>query len=230
MSRTMRTNGCCTKRSAIESGLRLLVQANSQKRLRNLRGQIVWEGDLEEIKKLLSTVTTRNHSMSTRDKIIKAQMGIIDRLADCEKAISRLYARYAIFIPGMMNFWQELSTQEEAHALLIRSMHTQLEQGAIFQNIGRFDSGKTDTFFHKINEARKYAEESPPTPREAIETAIGIESSILDAHFYDIVKSDDAVYRIIAHRLSGDTRTHVSLVQNQLMEILSDKDMQNGTD
>ncbi len=51
MSRAMRTSGCRTKRSAIESGLRLLVQVNSQKKLRELKGKITWEGDLEEMRK-----------------------------------------------------------------------------------------------------------------------------------------------------------------------------------
>ena len=51
MSRAMRTSGCRTKRSAIESGLRLLVQVNSQKKLRDLRGKITWEGDLEEMRR-----------------------------------------------------------------------------------------------------------------------------------------------------------------------------------
>ena len=51
MSRAMRTSGCRTKRSAIESGLRLLVQINSQKKLRDLKGQITWDGDLEEMRR-----------------------------------------------------------------------------------------------------------------------------------------------------------------------------------
>lgn len=50
MSRAMRTSGCRTKRSAIESGLRLLVQVNSQQKLRNLKGKITWEGDLEAMR------------------------------------------------------------------------------------------------------------------------------------------------------------------------------------
>ncbi|OGV70329.1 MAG: transcription regulator of the Arc/MetJ class [Lentisphaerae bacterium RIFOXYA12_FULL_60_10] len=51
MSRALRSSGCCTKRSAIETGLRLLVQVNSQKKLRTLRGRITWEGDLEEMRR-----------------------------------------------------------------------------------------------------------------------------------------------------------------------------------
>lgn len=51
MSRALRSSGCRTKRSAIESGLRLLVQVNSQKKLRDLRGKITWDGDLGEMRR-----------------------------------------------------------------------------------------------------------------------------------------------------------------------------------
>jgi Arc/MetJ family transcription regulator len=51
MSRALRSSGCRTKRSAIESGLRLLVQVNSQKTLRLLKGKIAWEGDLEDMRR-----------------------------------------------------------------------------------------------------------------------------------------------------------------------------------
>jgi Arc/MetJ family transcription regulator len=51
MSRALRSSGCRTKRSAIESGLRLLVQVNSQKKLRLLKGKIAWEGDLEDMRR-----------------------------------------------------------------------------------------------------------------------------------------------------------------------------------
>jgi len=51
MSRALRSSGCRTKKAAIEEGLRLLVQMNSQKRLRELKGKIAWEGDLEEMRR-----------------------------------------------------------------------------------------------------------------------------------------------------------------------------------
>ncbi len=43
MSRALRASGYRTKRAAIESGLRLLVQFHSQKKLRTLKGQITWK-------------------------------------------------------------------------------------------------------------------------------------------------------------------------------------------
>lgn len=47
MARALRTSGCRTKRATIETGLRLLVQFHAQRRLRALKGKVVWSGDLE---------------------------------------------------------------------------------------------------------------------------------------------------------------------------------------
>jgi Arc/MetJ family transcription regulator len=51
MSLALRSSGCRTKKAAIETGLRLLVQVNSQRNLRSLKGKVAWEGDLEEMRR-----------------------------------------------------------------------------------------------------------------------------------------------------------------------------------
>lgn len=51
MVQAMRSSGCRSKRAAIESGLRLLVQVNSQRKLRELKGKIAWTGNLEEMRR-----------------------------------------------------------------------------------------------------------------------------------------------------------------------------------
>ena len=44
----MRRSGTKTKRAAVEAGLRLLLQIHAQTDIRNLRGKVIWEGDLNE--------------------------------------------------------------------------------------------------------------------------------------------------------------------------------------
>jgi hypothetical protein len=51
MSRALKSCGYRTKRSTIEAGLRLLVQLNSQKKLRLLKGKVPWLGDLKEMRR-----------------------------------------------------------------------------------------------------------------------------------------------------------------------------------
>jgi len=51
MSLALRSSGCRTKKAAIETGLRLLVQVNSQKKLRGFKGKVAWEGDLDKMRR-----------------------------------------------------------------------------------------------------------------------------------------------------------------------------------
>ena len=62
MSRALRSSGCRTKRSTIETGLRLLVQVNSQKKLRTLRGKITWNGNVIQIEEEIPGFRKNIHS------------------------------------------------------------------------------------------------------------------------------------------------------------------------
>jgi len=50
MQNAMRCSGSKTKRGAVEAGLRLLVQTRAQAGIRQLRGKIEWQGDLEALR------------------------------------------------------------------------------------------------------------------------------------------------------------------------------------
>ncbi len=47
MRQAMRASGQRTKRSVVETALRLLVQTASQEGIRRLRGKVDWQGDLD---------------------------------------------------------------------------------------------------------------------------------------------------------------------------------------
>jgi len=51
MSRALKSGDYNTKKSAIEAGLRLLLQVNTQKKLKTLRGKVKWEGDLVKMRR-----------------------------------------------------------------------------------------------------------------------------------------------------------------------------------
>lgn len=50
MKDALRTTGVKTKREAVELGLRTLVQLAQQEKARQLRGKIIWEGDLDAMR------------------------------------------------------------------------------------------------------------------------------------------------------------------------------------
>lgn len=48
MKQAMKATGATTKRAAVEEALRLVVKLRAQARIRELRGKVHWEGDLEQ--------------------------------------------------------------------------------------------------------------------------------------------------------------------------------------
>jgi Arc/MetJ family transcription regulator len=51
MAQAQRLAGFKTKREAVEAGLRLLVRIKQQERIREARGKLRWEGDLEAMRR-----------------------------------------------------------------------------------------------------------------------------------------------------------------------------------
>jgi Arc/MetJ family transcription regulator len=62
MQDTLRVTGLKTKREAVELGLRTLLRQGKQAQLRQLKGELSWESDLEDMR--TDKVTNRNQSAS----------------------------------------------------------------------------------------------------------------------------------------------------------------------
>ena len=50
MAEAMKLSRLKTKRAAVESGLRLLIQIKKQERIKSLRGKLKWDGDLDKMR------------------------------------------------------------------------------------------------------------------------------------------------------------------------------------
>jgi len=157
--------------------------------------------------------------LELKEKVIQAQRKILDGLAECEEAVSKLYGIYARILTEDRKFWEDLSREETGHANILRAMHKQLDQGHIFQNIGRFTEKVMQAQRDEIKSAIASAERDGVSDLQAMETALAIESSILDSHFFDTVTSDSKEYQIIAEKLSADTARHQQAVRSKLQEI-----------
>jgi Arc/MetJ family transcription regulator len=51
MRDALRVTGLKTKREAVELGLRTLLQLRRQEEVRNVRGKLPWEGDLDAMRR-----------------------------------------------------------------------------------------------------------------------------------------------------------------------------------
>ena len=50
MGKALKASGCKSKREAVEEGLKLLIKRNEQQKVRDLRGRLKWEGDLDKMR------------------------------------------------------------------------------------------------------------------------------------------------------------------------------------
>ena len=50
MESALKVSGLRTKKAAIEEGLKLLVQTRNQSKIKELRGQLKWTGNLDEMR------------------------------------------------------------------------------------------------------------------------------------------------------------------------------------
>ncbi|MEX1010483.1 MAG: type II toxin-antitoxin system VapB family antitoxin [Balneolaceae bacterium] len=51
MDEAMKLSGLKTKKAAVEKGLELLILRRKQEQIKELRGQIQWRGDLEQMRR-----------------------------------------------------------------------------------------------------------------------------------------------------------------------------------
>ena len=51
MQQALELTGLRTKREAVEQGLKALVRLKQQERIRAIRGQLSWQGDLDEMRR-----------------------------------------------------------------------------------------------------------------------------------------------------------------------------------
>jgi len=51
VDRAKQLTGLQTKHAVVDAALRMLVRLKEQERIRSLRGQLTWEGDLDELRR-----------------------------------------------------------------------------------------------------------------------------------------------------------------------------------
>lgn len=50
MAKAIKASGLETKKDVVEQGLKLIIQRSNQQAIRELRGKLKWEGDLDEMR------------------------------------------------------------------------------------------------------------------------------------------------------------------------------------
>lgn len=156
--------------------------------------------------------------MDIKERIREAQARIITNLAKCETLIAELYEEFSRSDAELAHFWLNISTEEVDHASKLKSLLTLLDKGVIFREIGRFDAPSINPMLERVGKELEAARRAPPSRKHALQTALDIETTVFDAHFYDVVHADSPEYQAIASQLKTETHRHADLVQGKLLE------------
>ena len=52
MAEALKLTGIRTKREAVETALKIMIRLKKQERVRNYRGKLDWQGDLDEMRRV----------------------------------------------------------------------------------------------------------------------------------------------------------------------------------
>jgi rubrerythrin len=149
-------------------------------------------------------------------KMRAAQSDILELIISLEDAAASLYRTYGQTFPKMSAFWSGMAKDELQHSAMLRKLHESLEQGHLFENIGRFKKEALQGEIQFAVNCEKAALEGGVSIKEALNNAVGVEMTMAEGEFYQTVTSDSESFQIIAKRLVELTKEHIHELQAEL--------------
>ena len=129
-------------------------------------------------------------------------------LIENEEILSDLYRIFAGFFPDVQSFWSGLVVEEKSHAAQLRILTGRL--GAPRADISTLFS--VDTLRENIRLLKEQIEkfrQKKPSLRQAIETAIEIENTMIEKRFFEAFDDQSEEARKVLRGLREFTEMHV---------------------
>jgi hypothetical protein len=149
-------------------------------------------------------------------KVKASQEDKLKSLSSLEDTIGNLYDTFAVLFPEKSEFWSAIANEERKHAKLLLSMCGLIKDGYVFYHLDHMKTEAIESYLTLAQEKLQAAKEGQISQSEAVAMALSIESSIVEAKFYEDVKSDAPEFKIIAERLASDTAKHIAQIETQL--------------
>jgi rubrerythrin len=146
----------------------------------------------------------------------------MDSMAQYELLLSEFYKQCAETWTKDKEFWLEIAHQEVHHADNIRMM-----QEIITKKPWRFEAGRPlnpaaiTTVITYLQDVSKRLIAGEFCYEKLLIIAMDIEKSILEAHYSEIVKTQDVEYQTLMKRILEETHDHHQLIQQKLEAVKS---------
>ncbi|MFO8056379.1 MAG: hypothetical protein R6V10_03690 [bacterium] len=142
------------------------------------------------------------------------QIKIAEHLQKYELGLSHLYATYARLFPEHREFWENLSVEENTHAFMLSTFKELIEKGDYSLTPRRFSLSAIENNMQKLSSFQNYAMKSGTSLKEALESAIEIETGIIENRTFDSHEDDPPEVKRILDALAEDTRRHAQTIKD----------------
>jgi len=143
------------------------------------------------------------------------QLIILDKLAELELSVSRLYEAYAAFFPDYRQFWSGPVAEEKQHAAWVRELRSLVEKGKAKFGENRFNLLAIQTYVDYLQNESDNA--GGRTLLNALSITKYVEDSLIERQYFNIVEGDSDELEQTLQKLADATKSHIQLV-NQTLE------------
>jgi rubrerythrin len=157
--------------------------------------------------------------MEIIQRIRESQGRIINNLMTCESLIAQLYEEFSRTDQDLSQFWHVIAKEENDHSQQLKTLLNLLDNGVLFNKIGRFDSAFISPVIDLLEKELESTRHTPPSRYHALSIALQVESTLIDSCFYDTVQADSPEYQEIASQLRVATLMHVDKIRSHFVAI-----------
>ena len=130
-------------------------------------------------------------------------------LADHEAALADLYASFANHLSGSSDFWNKMADDERKHQALIEDIRIKLEDGTWRFKRPDFVANAIIESLNWVEDLKKGFAIRGLSMRDALQTALQLEKSMIEHRFFDVFESDSTVSIVVMEAEAAGTRAHI---------------------
>jgi rubrerythrin len=163
----------------------------------------------------LGKLLGKDSSLELKDVMINLEL-----LADAETQISDFYRLCAGAMPQEKDLWNHLANQELQHSDMAMEMLGRIAGEPTLYDPGISFSTVTIRLFDV--EMRRLVEQMNQgriSPDKLFSIALEIENSAVELSYGTLVKTDDAIYKMLAHRVDNESAEHKSAITSKMMPV-----------
>ena len=139
------------------------------------------------------------------------QLTILDKLAEVEESVGRLYSAYAALFPDYGQFWSGLVEEEKQHAIWVRELRSYIVKGMAKFSENRFNIFAIQTYINYLKDELEKAKGRVSI--NALSIALYIEESLIEQKYFEIVDGDSQELKQTLNNLANATQSHIQRVR-----------------